>query len=83
MLKYHRELFPNTPVVFCGVENFNPKELDTYLKQYVTGVVEYKDIRKNLELIYQLFPAIKMVYIISDDAYSSLVIKDQIIEESN
>jgi len=83
VLKYHRELFPNTPVVFCGVENFNPKELDTYLKQYVTGVVEYKDIRKNLELIYQLFPAIKMVYIISDDAYSSLVIKDQIIEESN
>lgn len=83
VLKYHRELFPNTPVVFCGVENFNPKDLDNYLKQYVTGVVEYKDIRANLELVYQLFPATKMVYIISDDAYSSLVIKDQIIEESN
>ncbi|WP_333804235.1 sensor histidine kinase [Sulfurospirillum sp.] len=81
--KYHHELFPNTPVVFCGVENFNPKDLDAYLKQYITGVIEYKDIRKNLELIYKLFPAIKMVYIISDDAYSSLIIKDQIIEESN
>ena len=83
VLKYHRELFPNTPIVFCGVENFNPQDLDAYLKQYVTGVVEYKDIRKNLQLIYQLFPAIKMVYIISDNAYSSLAIKDQIIEESN
>lgn len=81
--KYHRELFPNTPVVFCGVENFNKKEITPYLKQYVTGVVEYKDIRKNLELIYQLFPGLKMVYIISDDAYSSLAIKDQIINESN
>lgn len=83
VLKYHRELFPNTPVVFCGVENFNPKELDSYLKQYVTGVIEYKDIRANLELIAQLFPATKMVYIISDDAYSSLAIKEQIIDESN
>ena len=82
-LKYHKELFPKTPIVFCGVENFNPKDINTYLKQYVTGVVEYKDIRKNLELIYQLFPATKMVYIISDNAYSSLVIKDQIIDESN
>ncbi|ATB69750.1 sensor kinase of two-component regulatory system [Sulfurospirillum diekertiae] len=40
VLKYHHELFPNTPVIFCGVENFNPKELDTYLKKYVTGVIE-------------------------------------------
>ncbi|HAW58133.1 MAG TPA: histidine kinase, partial [Bacteroidales bacterium] len=82
-LKYQHELFPKTPIIFCGVENFNPKDINDTMKPYVTGVVEYKDIRKNLELIYQLFPAIKMVYIISDDAYSSLVIKDQIIDESN
>lgn len=82
-LKYQQELFPKTPIIFCGVENFNPKDINDTMKPYVTGVVEYKDIRKNLELIYQLFPAIKMVYIISDDAYSSLVIKDQIIDESN
>lgn len=82
-LKYHSELFPNTPIIFCGVENFNPKDITDSLKQYVTGVVEYKDIRANLELIYQLFPATKMVYILSDNAYSSLAIKDQIIDESN
>ena len=83
VLKYHSELFPNTPIIFCGVENFNPKDITDSLKQYVTGVVEYKDIRANLELIYQLFPATKMVYILSDNAYSSLAIKDQIIDESN
>lgn len=82
-LKYHKELFANTPIVFCGVENFNPKDITPYLKNHVTGVIEYKDIRKNLELIYSLFPAIKMVYIISDDAYSSLAIQEQIINESN
>lgn len=82
-LKYHERLFEKTPIVFCGVENFTPQSIPEEAKPYVTGVVEYKNIRKNLELIYQLFPALKMVYIISDDAYSSLAIKEQIIEESN
>jgi len=82
-LKYHSELFSNTPIVFCGVENFQQQNISKELKPFVTGVVEYKDIRKNLELMHTLFPALKMVYIISDDAYSSLAIKEQIIEESN
>ena len=82
-LKYHNILFPKTPIIFCGVENFNPQAIPRAVAPYVTGVVEYKHIRKNLELIHQLFPALKMVYIISDDAYSSLAIKEQIIEESN
>ena len=82
-LQYHEHLFKKVPIVFCGVENFQQTSIPKKAKPYVTGVVEYKDIRKNLELIYALFPAIKMVYIISDDAYSSLAIKEQIIEESN
>ena len=82
-LKYHKHLFKKAPIIFCGVENFNSKSIPDEAKPYVTGIVEYKDIRKNFELIHQLFPALKMVYIISDDAYSSLAIKEQIIEESN
>lgn len=82
-LQYHDVLFKKAPIVFCGVENFHPDSIPQEAKPFVTGVVEYKDIRKNLELIYSLFPALKMVYIISDDAYSSLAIKEQIIEESN
>ncbi|MDD2383838.1 MAG: ABC transporter substrate binding protein [Sulfurospirillaceae bacterium] len=82
-LKYHNELFSNTPIVFCGVENFNSQSITPELKHYVTGVIEYKDIRSNLQLIYHLFPSLKMVYIISDDSYSSLAIERQIINESN
>ena len=82
-LRYHERIFKKVPIVFCGVESFNPNTIPKESKPLVTGVVEYKDIRKNLELIYTLFPATKMVYIISDDAYSSLAIKEQIIEESN
>ena len=82
-LKYHTKLFPKTPIIFCGVENFNPQSITPELKHYVTGVIEYKDIRSNLKLIYQLFPSLKMVYIISDDSYSSNAIEEQIINESN
>ncbi|MBV5279470.1 MAG: PAS domain-containing protein [Campylobacteraceae bacterium] len=82
-LKYHNELFENTPIIFCGVENFNLADIQPLLREQVTGVIEYKDIRKNLEIMYKLFPSIKMVYIISDDAYSSLAIQEQIINESN
>ncbi|MDD3343490.1 MAG: ABC transporter substrate binding protein [Sulfurospirillaceae bacterium] len=82
-LKHHHELFAHTPIIFCGVENFNPNIITHDVKPYVTGVIEYKDIHKNIELIYKLLPALKMLYIISDDAYSSLAIEKQIITESN
>lgn len=82
-LKYHDEIFQNTPMVFCGVENFNIHDIPLHLHSNITGVIEYKDIRKNLELIHTLLPSTKMVYIISDDAYSSLMIQEQIINESN
>ena len=82
-LKYHERIFKKVPIVFCGVENFNPNDIPPSIKKHITGVVEYKDIRKNLELIHTLFPNLKMVYIMSDDAYSSLVIQEQIINDSN
>lgn len=83
VIRHHQTIFPNTPIIFCGIENFNPKDIPTSMQPYITGVVEYKDITKNLNLIYELLPNIKMVYIISDDSYSSLMIQEQIINESN
>lgn len=83
VLEHHKELFPNTPIIFCGIENFDLKKLTPEIRNYFTGVVEYKDITKNLNLIYELLPSIKMVYIMSDDSYSSLQIQEQIVNESN
>ena len=83
VILHHEEIFPHTPIIFCGIENFNPKNISKDMQQYMTGVIEYKDITKNLNLIYDLLPNIKMVYIMSDDSYSSLMIQEQIINESN
>lgn len=83
VMTHHKKLFPKTPIIFCGVENFDPKSIEGEIQPYVTGVVEYKEITKNLKLIYELLPSLKMLYIISDDSYSSQAIEQQIIQESN
>ena len=74
-------LFPNTPIVFCGVENFDPVQIQIHQASYkTTGVVEYKEVDKSFELIASLVPNLQKVYIISDKAYSSRRIKEQIFE---
>ncbi len=46
-LKNHKTLFNKVPIVFCGVENLNKKDIPLNQQRYVTGVVEYKDIKRN------------------------------------
>jgi signal transduction histidine kinase len=53
------------------------------LKKYVTGVVEYKDIKKNIELIKKTITDLNTLYIISDNTFSSLAIKKQILDDSH
>ena len=62
--KYRNEIFGNVPVSFCGVNNFKPSSLDTY--ENYTGVTEkFSDIQ-TIELILNLHPDIKNIYIIND-----------------
>jgi signal transduction histidine kinase/ABC-type uncharacterized transport system substrate-binding protein len=82
VLKNHKKLFDKSSVVFTGVENFDKNYIPLDLKKYVTGVVEYKDIKKNIELIKKTITDLNTLYIISDDTFSSLAIKDQILKDS-
>lgn len=79
VLKNHKKLFNNSSVVFCGVENFNKNLITKDLSEYVTGVIEYKEIKKNIELIKNTISDLSTLYIISDDSFSSLAIKEQIL----
>ena len=81
-LKNHTKLFANSSIVFCGVENFDKNLIQKELKDKITGVIEYKDIKKNIELIKKIITDLDTLYIISDDSFSSLAIKEQIIKES-
>ncbi|RXJ53779.1 histidine kinase [Candidatus Marinarcus aquaticus] len=78
-LQHHEELFNGAPIVFCGVENFSRLNIPLQSEQSVTGVIEYKDFKKNIQLIAELIPNLQTLYIISDQTLSSLAIKDQIL----
>ena len=65
--KYHDKLFINTPIVFCGINNFNLlrfKQSNIFTK--ATGVVEEVNIEKNIELIKKLHPNAKKLLVIND-----------------
>ncbi|MFT5835527.1 MAG: signal transduction histidine kinase [Sulfurimonas sp.] len=78
-LSNHETLFKDIPIVFTGVENFDKEHIPDYSKKYITGVVEYKKVKENLDLIKRVIPQVKTIYIISDNSFSSLEIKQQIL----
>lgn len=64
----HQSLFPNIPVVFCGINNrysFPPN---------FTGVIEEVEIPQNFELIGRLHPGTKKVHCIIDQTTTGLAI---------
>jgi len=73
LLKYHDQLFPGTPIVFCGVNYF----VDSMLtgQDLFTGVVEGQDIKSTLDIALQLHPATKDIYVINDNTMTGLSIE--------
>jgi len=64
MLKYGEELFPRTPVVFCGVNYFREAQIKE--RRNFTGVNEENDFTSYIELIRQLHPKTKKIIFINE-----------------
>ena len=67
------DLFPNVPILFCGINNFQYSLLNGFDK--ITGVVEQVDLENNFSLIRKLHPTLKKLYIINDDSNTGLEMK--------
>ncbi len=64
-LRFRKEVFPDLPLVFCGVNNFDPVLIQG--ERLVTGVNEALDIVGTVNLALELVPwAAKMVVVGSD-----------------
>ena len=71
-LLHHREhLFPNVPIVFCGINNFSPARLAGH--RQVTGVVAAFDVQATLELALALHPSADTVVLIKDTANRQVI----------
>ncbi len=66
--KYGRDLFGATPVVFCGVNYFEPQMIDD--RPEFTGVLEALDIRNTLNIALTLHPRATRLVVIGDQTLS-------------
>lgn len=64
LLSRRESLFPEVPIVFCGINNFNDSLLAG--QNNITGVVEDIDVKGTLTLILRLLPATKQIVVIND-----------------
>jgi diguanylate cyclase (GGDEF)-like protein/PAS domain S-box-containing protein len=70
LLTYGDDLFPDVPVVFCGINNFKDGLLAGHIN--FTGVAEANDYAGNLEISLALHPATRHVALVGDQTPSAL-----------
>ena len=75
----HRDRFyPETPVVFCGLNNFKPEMIEN--QRNVTGIAEATDLKQTIDLALHLHPNTKKIIFIASSAKSSVLNLEQLEE---
>jgi PAS domain S-box-containing protein len=77
ILKYQNEIFPHTPVVFCGVHGFSDSMIRGR-ENLITGVLEEHDIKATLDIALKLKPGTKKVFVIHDKTKMALSMRSQL-----
>lgn len=75
------QLYPDVPVIFCGVNNFSPEIIEG--KENITGIVEAIDYDATLQLISDLHPDRNKITVILDKTPTGDAIKkefDQVLK---
>jgi diguanylate cyclase (GGDEF)-like protein len=78
MLEHGERIFPDTPVVFCGV-NSNPLPV---LPKNMTGVREYADIRSTVQLMRRLDPRIRELMVITDKTATGVAAEAELLKNA-
>jgi len=76
LLNYRGELFPNVPIVFCGINDFTPSRIAGH--KLITGVYESHDIKGTIDLLLDLHPKTNNIIVISDATLSGDYIKGKV-----
>jgi hypothetical protein len=64
MLRYQPELWPHTPVIFCGINNYSAALMQG--RDDFTGVLEDVSIRETLNAALTLHPQARRIYVVND-----------------
>ncbi len=68
---YRERLFPDVPVVFCGISS--PRTLFPEQPSYMTGVLEDYDLEKTIDLALRLFPRTRRLAVVSDPTHLGIL----------
>ena len=64
VLQHRAELFPDIPIIFCGVNNINLPERDDFYN--ITGTLEVPGINDTLKAILYLQPDLNKLYVVNE-----------------
>ena len=76
LLKYRDELFPDTPIIFSGLNDFSTDRIKGHSK--ITGIYESYDIAGTIGLMMSLHPDTTTIAAITDETRSGYIFKDLI-----
>ncbi len=74
--KYRKTLFADTPIVFCGINDF--RDSMVWDPSMVTGVVEETDMKSTLDIALKLFPGVSQVVVIDDKTTTGVAMKNEL-----
>jgi PAS domain S-box-containing protein len=78
-LTHLARIFPNAPVFFSGINDYDMKQkIDP---RHVTGVFENKEIAPNLNLMRHLAPGMRDILVVGDESETFQTIRHEIIAE--
>jgi signal transduction histidine kinase len=67
IVKYYHELFTNEPVLFTGLEQFDPNDVRAQqIEDRMYGILEKRAIPETIVMISKMMPNLKKLYIIND-----------------
>jgi len=76
--EYHEDLFPDTPIVFCGVNNLEaPALIDP---DEFTGIIELQSIKETIDIGLQLHPGTRQIVFVVDNTPTGEYLWNQIQE---
>ena len=76
--RHRRNLFPSTPVVFCGVNNYKDSMIAGY--NNITGVVEETDVKSTIQIALKLHPNASQVVVVGDRTTTGIAMKNEVLE---
>ncbi|HPW51796.1 MAG TPA: ABC transporter substrate binding protein, partial [Spirochaetota bacterium] len=80
ILQFRNSVFKNVPIVFCGINNYDPSMIRGYSD--ITGIAEYYDPAKTQQAALFLFPEKDLYISICDNTESGIINKQLFVESA-